>query len=86
MSKESYFRRIRRVEMLRAKKAAEDNRRIIQFKMPDGSIRKLPKESFLSVCSDAIYGVTSPQAAIVTEAVSCNETGRLLELFHSCMN
>ena len=57
----------------------------ILFKMPDGSIQKLPHKDFLDICGQAIYGVTSPQTDIVSNAVSCNETGRLLELMHMCI-
>ena len=57
----------------------------IVFKMADGSIKKLPHKDFLEVCGQAIYGVTSPQTDIASNAVSCNETGRLLELMHMCI-
>jgi len=59
--------------------------KFILFKMPDGSTRKLPHKDFLDICGQAIYGIQSPQTDIVRNAVSCNETGRLLELMHMCI-
>lgn len=64
---------------------ANSQHKSIVFKMADGSIKKLPHKDFLEVCGQAIYGVTSPQTDIVRNAVSCNETGRLLELMHMCI-
>ena len=58
--------------------------KVITFKMADGTIKTLPRKDYLKVCGDASYGITSPQADIVRNAVSCNETGRLLELMKMC--
>lgn len=75
---------LRRVARLEAQKDKHCN--AIRFKMIDGTFEKLPRKDYLRVCGDALYGITSPQTDIVRNAVSCDERGRLLELFNSCMD
>lgn len=75
-------RLLKRLEQLESTTSSK----VITFKMPDGSFNKLPSKDYLKVCTDAVYGVVSPQTDIVRNAVSCNESGNVLELFHNVIN
>jgi hypothetical protein len=58
----------------------------IVFKMPNGTFKTLPHKDFLEICGQTICGIVSPQTDIIRNAISCNETGRLLELACMCIN
>ena len=63
---------------------ATTSNKFVTFTMPDGTFQRLRHKVFRTACTDAIYGIQSPEAAIVSEAISCNETSNssLLELLH----
>lgn len=53
--------------------------------MRDERIKNLLRNDFIPACSDALYGVPSERAAIVTNAISCNDFSRALEWLHMCI-
>ena len=63
---------------------ATTSNKFVTFKMPNGTSKTLRHKVFRTACTDAIYGVASPEVEIVSNAVSCNETSNssLLELLH----
>ena len=77
MSVGNLLRRLQKLE-------AETSTKWIVFKMPDGTCKKILRNDYLSACADACWGNSTPQAEIVINAVSCNESGKLLELMRMC--